>query len=192
MKGDIETTQVYYCPPPTLNIMDTAPPSYFATTSQGLPDRSLAPEASRSVSFPKFYVPTLGRYLDSGFQAMYPNAFASRDISPEKWYGFTEELRNKAQITSGCKISTATLLFGVAGFLASRSARKTIQCMKNIEVRDLVNHWNTMYFNNKGVHITLQEGNVNNVGVYTNYYQIERHRHSRDRDLRFYLQVEAL
>ena len=192
MKGDIETTQVYYCSPPTLNTMDTAPPSYFASTSQSLPNRSFAPEASHSVSFPKFYVPTLGRDLDSGFQSMFPNAFASRDISPERWYGFTEELRNKAQITSGCKISTETVLFGVVGFLTSRSARKTIQYMKSVEVRDLVNYWNTMYFNNKGVHISLQQGNVNNVGIYTNYYQIERHRHCKHGDLKFYLLVEAI
>ncbi|GAB5593362.1 hypothetical protein Unana1_08262 [Umbelopsis nana] len=187
MEGDMESTPVLYHPPSS--VPSTDPPAYLGA-SQAMPG-IYEYSVRRSPRFTTFYIPTIGRQLDSGFQRNYPEQFEQHQISHERWYCFLQELSNQAQITSVCKVSTATLLFGMAGFFASRSARRSVLAMKSVELRDLVNQWSDTYFNSKGVHITLLKGDLNIIEGRTADKGSRRRRLSQA-ELRYYLQVEAL
>ena len=131
MKSLVEPSEVYYHPPSSASSMDSPPPYIggdqdFSEETHEQSDMGVAVTST-------FYVPTQGKYLESGFLSAYPNGLTGHDVTPEKWYAFLQEITSHAQFQTGCKVTTATMLLGAAGFIISILLHKAIRLTKGAE-----------------------------------------------------------
>jgi Domain of unknown function (DUF4646) len=166
------------------------PPPYEETTSQPTAD-SHYPQGRAFTPFPAFYVPILDQSPFWEVENEYSQVPGHINISPETWYNFMQEVKNKAQITSGFKVTKNSMVFAGLELLSSHSIRQSIWCMKCIDLQGLVDRWNASYFREHGIQITLLQGDLNTMDGYMSSWNHPQ-RSARNNRYRLHLKVESL
>ncbi|GAB5593363.1 hypothetical protein Unana1_08263 [Umbelopsis nana] len=114
--------------------------------------------------FAPMQIPCNGKHLDAGFPLAYPaNILYTHDVPEPDWVRFVEDLAISGRLNGGEKLRAGVLpmVMGAgagAGFLISRGIQRRMKSGKANQVGSLVDIWNGMYFNPRGINITLIHG----------------------------------
>ncbi|KAI9290297.1 hypothetical protein BC943DRAFT_313688 [Umbelopsis sp. AD052] len=138
-----------------------------------------------------FYVPILDQSPFWEVQDEYSHVPSHIHISPQIWYTFMQDVKKKAQITSGFKVTKNSMLFGGLEFLTSHSIRQSIWCMKCIDLQRLLDRWNDSCFREHGIQITLLQGDLNTMDGYMSSWNNPT-RSARNSRYRLHLKIESL
>ncbi|CAM0136296.1 hypothetical protein VKS41_006899 [Umbelopsis sp. WA50703] len=114
--------------------------------------------------FSPIYIPTLGKYLDDGFPDIFPAVqLASRDILSEEWSRFLDDLTLVGQFSGGQKMLTkafpVTTYALFIGHIITKTVENNMKKGKHNKVAVMVDIWNGVFFNTRGVNIALIHGN---------------------------------
>ncbi|KAI8582685.1 hypothetical protein K450DRAFT_226417 [Umbelopsis ramanniana AG] len=164
------------------------PPPYEEVTPQ--PDSRYA-QGRASIPFQAFYVPILDQSPFWEVQDEYSQVPSHIHISPDTWYTFMQEVKNKAQITSGFKVTKNSMMYAGLELLTTHSIRQSIWCMKCIDLQCLVDRWNASYFRDHGIQITLLQGDLNTMDGYMSSWNNPT-RSARNSRYRLHLKIECL
>lgn len=113
--------------------------------------------------FATFWIPSSGKFLDHGFPKAFPSAqLGSHDIYPEDWTRFLEDVAIMGRLTGGQKVVSSvfpiTQYVGFAGHHLTKAIEKSMKKGKHSKVASLVDIWNAVFFNQRGVNVVLLRG----------------------------------
>lgn len=113
--------------------------------------------------FAPIYIPTFGKYLDDGFPNIFPaGQLASHDVLPEDWSRFLEDLTLIGRFSSGQKMVTKAFPVTSHALFIGRGITYVVENSmkkgKHNKVAVMVDIWNGVYFNIRGVNIALMNG----------------------------------
>ncbi|ORY00911.1 hypothetical protein K493DRAFT_312621 [Basidiobolus meristosporus CBS 931.73] len=121
-------------------------------------------QAPPSEPFRAFKVPCKSREFLKEFPSQYPipHHMLARDILESDWALFIADLAIGGRLSRTQKVAIAVLPFtkhiGSPGFLISRAIEKRMKSGNINKVATKINMWNYCFFNMRGVHITLWQG----------------------------------
>ncbi|KAJ2955088.1 hypothetical protein NQZ79_g8855 [Umbelopsis isabellina] len=113
--------------------------------------------------FAPIYIPTLGKYIDDGFPDIFPAVqLAAHDVLPEDWSRFLDDLILVGRFSSSQKMLTkafpVTTYALFIGHIITRTVENNMKKGKHNKVAVMVDIWNGIYFNIRGVNIALMNG----------------------------------
>lgn len=113
--------------------------------------------------FTTFYIPSQGKYLDNGFPKAFPSAqLASHDIYAQDWARFLEDVATMGRLTGGQKIVSSvfpvTMYVGFIGYRITKAVERGMKKGKHSQVASLVDIWNAVFFNQRGINVVLMRG----------------------------------
>lgn len=113
--------------------------------------------------FTTFYIPCQGKYLDNGFPKAFPSAqLASHDIYAQDWARFLEDVATMGRLTGGQKIVSSvfpvTMYVGFTGYHITKAIERGMKKGKHSKVASLVDIWNAVFFNQRGINVVLMRG----------------------------------
>jgi Domain of unknown function (DUF4646) len=113
--------------------------------------------------FPPVQIPCAGPRLEAGFPMMYPSyALSSHDVPEEDWFRFIQDIAISARYGTGQNIQTSGFQGGYSGGLRGLTgllgAQNGTPGGSSRQAASLVDVWNTYYFHQRGVNMTLMHG----------------------------------
>jgi hypothetical protein len=184
--------QVCLSAPSTFPMDDVSipPPPYEEVSPLPTAEPHYTQGRATTIPFQAFYVPILDQSPFWEIHNEYSQVPSHINISPEIWYTFMQQVKNKAQITSGFKVTKNSMVFAGLELLSSHSIRQSIWCMKCIDLQGLVDRWNASYFREHGIQITLLQGDLNTMDGYMSKWNNPQ-RSARSSRYRLSLKVES-
>lgn len=113
--------------------------------------------------FSTFYIRSLGKHVDKGFPKGFPSAqLSSHDINAEDWTQFLDDLAYTGKLTGVQNVVSTvfpvTRYVGFIGHTITRVIEDGMKKGKHGKIATLVDIWNTVFFNQRGVNIVLLHG----------------------------------
>ncbi|CAO3690871.1 unnamed protein product [Umbelopsis ramanniana] len=114
--------------------------------------------------FPPVQIPCAGPRLDAGFPMMYPGyALSSHDVPEEDWIRFIQDIAISARYGTGQQIQTSGFSGGYSGgglrgLTGLLGAQNSTPGGSTRQAASLVDVWNTYYFHQRGINMTLLHG----------------------------------
>ncbi|CAO3690869.1 unnamed protein product [Umbelopsis ramanniana] len=115
--------------------------------------------------FPTFYLRSLGKHVDKGFPKAFPGSqLGSHDIYAEEWTQFLDDLAYMGKLSGVQKgVSTVFPVTRYVGFIGHTITKKIENGMKkgkHGKIASLVDIWNAVFFNQRGVNVVLLHGST--------------------------------
>ncbi|KAH8553273.1 hypothetical protein BGW37DRAFT_485113 [Umbelopsis sp. PMI_123] len=113
--------------------------------------------------FATFYLRSLGKYVDKGFPTAFPGAqFGSHDIYPEEWTQFLDDVTYMGKLSGGQKVMASvfpvTRYVGFVGHTLTTIIENSMRKGKHGRIASLIDIWNAVFFNPRGVNVVLLQG----------------------------------
>ncbi|KAG2173731.1 hypothetical protein INT43_005151 [Umbelopsis isabellina] len=113
--------------------------------------------------FAPIYIPTFGKYIDDGFPDIFPAMqLAPHDVLPEDWSRFLDDITTIGRFSGGQKMLTKAFpITSHALFIGhgiTKAVENNMKKGKHNKVAVMVDIWNGIYFNIRGVNVALMNG----------------------------------
>jgi Domain of unknown function (DUF4646) len=113
--------------------------------------------------FATFYIRSLGKHLDKGFPKAFPSSqLGSHDIYAEEWTQFLDDLAFMGKLSGGQKVVSSvfpvTRYVGFIGHKLTTVIENGMKKGKHGKLASLVDIWNAVFFNQRGVNVVLLLG----------------------------------